>query len=133
MEPIINPLWFYLISIVDNLQIVVGIILILILILSGIALVIVSFIMFFEYGESYLNEQEKQTYFKYLKIMLKIIIPCITITIFTPNSDTIYKMIIADSVTPHNIEVVGDAVEGGIDYIFEKINSLTLDEVEKDE
>lgn len=129
MEPIINPLWFYLISIVDNLQIVVGII----LILSGIALAIVSFIMFFEYGESYLNEQEKQTYFKYLKIMLKIIIPCITITIFTPNSDTIYKMIIADNVTPHNIEVVGDTIEGGIDYIFEKINSLTLDEVEKDE
>lgn len=129
MEPIINPLWFYLIGVVDNLQIVVGII----LILSCIALAIVSFIMFFEYLESYLEEREKQTYFKYLKTALKVIIPCIIITILTPSSDTIYKMIIADNITPHNIEVVGDAVEGGIDYIFEKINSLTLDEVEKDE
>ena len=129
MEPIINPLWFYLIDVVDNLQIVVGII----LILSCIALAIVSLIMFFEYSELYLEEQEKQAYFKYLKITLKVIIPCIIITSFTPSSDTIYKMIIADNITPHNIEVVGDAVEGGIDYIFEKINSLTLDEVEKDE
>lgn len=129
MEPIINPLWFYLIGVVDNLQIVVGII----LILSCIALAIVSLIMFFEYSELYLEEQEKQAYFKYLKITLKVIIPCIIITSFTPSSDTIYKMIIADNITPHNIEVVGDAVEGGIDYIFEKINSLTLDEVEKDE
>ena len=129
MEPIINPLWFYLIDVVDSLQTVVGII----LILSCIALAIVSLIMFFEYSELYLEEQEKQAYFKYLKTILKVIIPCIIITSFTPSSDTIYKMIIADNITPHNIEVVGDAVEGGIDYIFEKINSLTLDEVEKDE
>lgn len=129
MEPIINPLWFYLIDIVDNLQIVVDII----LILSCIALAIVSLIMFFEYSELYLEEREKQTYFKYLKTALKVIIPCIIITILTPSSDTIYKMIIADNITPHNIEVVGDTIEGGIDYIFEKINSLTLDEVEKDE
>lgn len=129
MEPIINPLWFYLIGVVDNLQIVVGII----LILSCIALAIVSFIMFFEYSESYLEEREKQTYFKYLKTALKVIIPCVIITIFTPSSATIYKMIIADNITPHNIEVVGDTIEGGIDYIFDKINSLTLDEVEKDE
>lgn len=129
MEPIINPLWFYLIDVVDNLQTVVGII----LMLSCIALAIVSLIMFFEYSELYLEEREKQTYFKYLKTALKVIIPCIIITSLTPSSDTIYKMIIADNITPHNIEVVGDAVEGGIDYIFEKINSLTLDEVEKDE
>ena len=129
MEPIINPLWFYLIDVVDNLQIVVGII----LMLSCIAFAIVSLIMFFEYSELYLEEREKQTYFKYLKTALKVIIPCIIITILTPSSDTIYKMIIADNITPHNIEVVGDTIEGGIDYIFEKINSLTLDEVEKDE
>lgn len=129
MEPIINPLWFYLISVVDNLQTVVGII----LILSCIALAIVSILMFFESAELYLEEPEKQAYFKYLKTTLKVIIPCIILTILTPSSDTIYKMIIADNITPHNIEAVGDTIEGGIDYIFEKINSLTLDEVEKDE
>ena len=129
MEPIINPLWFYLIDVVDNLQIVFSSI----LILSCIVLVIICFIMFFEYGESYIDEKEKQIYFKCLKTLLKVIIPCVIITTFTPSSDTIYKMIIADNVTPHNIEVVGDTIEGGIDYIFEKINSLTLDEVEKDE
>ena len=129
MEPIINPLWFYLIDVVDKINSICMII----LIFACIALAIVSFIMFFEYSELYLEEQEKQTYFKYLKTALKVIIPCIILTILTPSSDTIYKMIIADNITPHNIEVVGDTIEGGIDYIFEKINSLTLDEVEKDE
>ena len=126
MEPIINPLWFYLIDVVDNLQIVSEII----LTLSCIVLLLLSAVMFFEAASSELEEQEKQAYFKYLKTMLKVIIPCIIITTFTPSSDAIYKMIIADNVTPHNIEIVGDTIEGSIDYIFEKINSLTLDEME---
>lgn len=129
MKPIINPLWFYLIDVVSEIDLICMII----LIIACIALAIISLLMFFESAESYLVEPEKQAYFKYLKTTLKVIIPCIILTILTPSSDTIYKMIIADNITPHNIEVVGDTIEGGIDYIFEKINSLTLDEVEKDE
>lgn len=126
MEPIINPLWFYLIDVVDKINLICMII----LIIACIALAIVSLIMFFESAESYSDEREKQAYFKYLKITLKVIIPCLLLTILTPCSTTLYKMIIADNITPHNIEVVGDTIEGGIDYIFEKINSLTLDEME---
>lgn len=129
MEPIINPLWFYLIDVVDGVKVTSTFM----LIVSIIALAIDSFISLFSWSEDNLEEKEKQSYFRYLKLMLKVIIPCVIITIFTPGSDTIYKMIVADNITPHNIEVVGDTIEGGIDYIFEKINSLTLDEVEKDE
>lgn len=129
MEPIINPLWFYLIDVVDGVKFTCAFM----LIVSFIALAIISFVFLFLWSEDNLEEKEKQSYFRYLKLVLKVIIPFAIITIFTPCSDTIYKMIIADNVTPHNIEVVGDTIEGGIDYIFEKINSLTLDEVEKDE
>ena len=129
MEPIINPLWFYLIDIVDGVKSTCTFM----LIVSFTVLAIISFVFLFSWSEDNLEEKEKQSYFRYLKLVLKVIIPCVIITIFTPCSDTIYKMIIADNVTPHNIEVVGDTIEGGIDYIFEKINSLTLDEVEKDE
>lgn len=124
MEPIINPLWFYLIDVVDGVKFTCAFM----LIVSFIALAIVSFVFLFSWSEDNLKEKEKQSYFRYLKLVLKVIIPCVIITIFTPSSDTIYKMIIADNVTPHNIEVVGDTIEGGIDYIFEKINSLTLEE-----
>ena len=129
MEPIINPLWFYLIDVVDNINLICMII----LIIALIALCVIAICAVSDIVSDIIREDEKQAYFKYIKISLKVIIPCIIITSFTPSSDTIYKMIIADNITPHNIEVVGDAVEGGIDYIFEKINSLTLDEVEKDE
>ena len=129
MEPIINPLWFYLIDVVDKINLICIIMLVIALIvLSAISICVVS-----DMVGDIIEEDEKQAYFKYIKISLKVIIPCIIITSFTPSSDTIYKMIIADNITPHNIEVVGDTIEGGIDYIFEKINSLTLDEVEKDE
>ena len=129
MEPIINPLWFYLIDIVDGVKLTCEFM----LTVSFIALALASCAFLFFWLEDNLEEKEKQAYFKYLKTTLKVIIPCIILTILTPSSDTIYKMIIADNITPHNIEVVGDTIEGGIDYIFEKINSLTLDEVEKDE
>lgn len=131
MELIINPLWFYLIDIdiVDNINLICMIILIIAIIaLCAIAICAVSVIV-----SDIIGEDEKQAYFKYIKISLKVIIPCIILTILTLSSGTIYKMIIADNITPHNIEVVGDTIEGGIDYIFEKINLLTLDEVEKDE
>lgn len=123
MEPIINPLWFYLIDIVDGVKSTCTFM----LIVSFTALAIVSFVFLFSWSEDNLEEKEKQSYFRYLKLVLKVIIPCVIITIFTPCSDTIYKMIIADNVTSHNIEAVGDTIEGSIDYIFEKINSLSLD------
>ena len=128
MEPIINPLWFYLIDIVDGVKSTCTFM----LIVSFTVLAIISFVFLFSWSEDNLEEKEKQSYFRYLKLMLKVVIPCVIITIFTPCSDTIYKMIIADNVTPHNIEVVGDTIEGGIDYIFEKINSLTLEEEVKE-
>ncbi len=124
MEPIINPWLFYLIDIVDNINLICIIMLVIALIASG----LISICLFDVVAGGIIEEDEKQTYFKYLKISLKVIIPCIIITILTPSSDTIYKMIIADNITPHNIEIVGDTVESSIDYIFEKINSLTLEE-----
>lgn len=128
MEPIINPWLFYLISVVDNMLVFLTII----TVLSGTA--VFAFIV--AYGICSVDnyyEECKPIHIKFLKTSLKIFIPTLILSMLIPNSTTIYKMIVADNVTPHNIEVVGDTIEGGIDYIFEKINSLTLDEVEKDE
>ena len=122
MEPIINPLWFYLISVVDNMLVFLAII----TVLSGMAVLI--FIV--AYGLCSVDnyyEEYKPIYSKFLKTSLKIFISALILSMLIPNSTTIYKMIVADNVTPHNIEVVGDTIEGSIDYIFEKINSLSLD------
>lgn len=127
MEPIINPLWFYLIDVVDNLSMVS----IILLIISILAFAIISFCAVASFIDDTLEEKEKQICLKYLKMTLKVIIPCATIALFTPNSTTIYKMIIADNITPHNIEVVGNTIEDSIDYIFEKINSLSLENDKK--
>lgn len=128
MEPIINPWLFYLINVVDR----VGVVSTILLIISIVAFAIIGFTTLWALSDNSLEKHEKQVCFNYLKTALKVIIPCATILIFTPSSDTIYKMIIADNVTPHNIEIVGDTVESGIDYIFEKISSLTLEEEVKE-
>lgn len=129
MNPIISPVWFYLIDIVDGINLVSSIILLISVILFGAIFICVLG----DTLDNNLSENEKSIYVRHFKSILKVIIPCIIIMIFTPNSTTIYKMIVANNVTPHNIEVVGDTIEGGIDYIFEKINGLTLDEIESEE
>ena len=128
MKPIINPWLFYLIDVADNINLICIIMLVIALIASG----LISICLFDAVAGGIIGEDKKQAYFKRLKTSLKVIIPCIIITILTPSSDTIYKMIIADNITPHNIEIVGDTVESSIDYIFEKINSLTLEEEVKE-
>lgn len=126
MEPIINPWLFYLIDVVDNMLVF----LLLITSLSGTA----ALVFIVAYGVCSVDnyyEEYKPIHSKFLKTSLKIFIPALILLMLIPNSTTIYKIIVADNVTPHNIEVVGDTIEGGIDYIFEKINSLSLEETEK--
>ena len=127
MEPIINPWLFYLIDVVDNMLVF----LITITGLSGTAVLVFTV----AYGVCSVDnyyEEYKPIHSKFLKKSLKIFIPTLILLMLIPNSTTIYKMIIADNITPHIIEIVGDTVESSIDYIFEKINSLTLEEEVKE-
>ena len=127
MEPIINPLWFYLINITDNLSII----LMVIWIFFAIALSLLSLVMGYEYAEGCISETEKRTCKKYFKFILKIFIPCTVILTFIPSSDTIYKMIIAKNLTLYNIEVAGDTLKDGVNYIFDKIENVTLKEIDE--
>lgn len=42
-----------------------------------------------------------------------------------PSKDTMYKMLIAKQVTPHNLQVTGDTVDKALDKIAEKIIKVT--------
>lgn len=124
MEPIINPLWFYLIDVAGGLNTMSGSI-----VVFGTGICIIYFIsILFKASYDNIEESDKMQYSKNFKTIFKIIIPCVILTILAPSSDTIYKMIIANNITPHNIEIVGDTVESSIDYIFEKINTIYISE-----
>ena len=128
-EPIISPWVFYLINLFNNVLWLFGLVAILSIITCA-GYIVVGLCI---YDAAYKEEKEEFAkkairIFKY--IFATLIVSCV-ITIFVPSSDTIYKMLVASQVTPHNIEVMGDTVENSIDYIFEKIQSL--DDTEESE
>lgn len=105
MNPIINPLWFYLFEILESLDIFL-----MIIITFG------SIILFF-----HIIDRGMTSFFK--KGVVLIIISTFLL-ILTPTKDTCYKMLIAGMITPNNVELVGDTAENMVDYIIDSVDKL---------
>ena len=117
---IINPLWFYLINISSNLQMVCTII-------ASLALIVI-FISIFMYPIL----EDMGTDFKKWRTRLVIIgIVCAFIGILVPSKETCYQMMVASLVTKENIKMSAEAGEEAVDYIVDSIDKL-LDEQEED-
>ena len=78
MGSTINPVWFYLINVIDNLSLLATII----LLFSCGTTILISFVIFLAWISEDLEEQDISKYLKYLKIASKIIIPCVIIVFF---------------------------------------------------
>lgn len=123
MAPIINPLWFYLIGISENIActfwIVGGL-----LITAGVIIGIVLLCEGWDMNEDIVK--------KLLKVFKKAIIIgglLVTVGNLIPSKDTCYKMMTAALVTPNNITAVGEAATDVVDYIVDSVDQL----LEKDE
>ena len=117
---IINPLWFYLINVSSNLQIVCGVIACFALII-----ILISILM-------YPMLEDMGAKFKGLRTKLVIIgIVCTFIGILAPSKETCYQMMVASLVTKENIKITAEAGKEAIDYIVDSIDKL-LDEQEED-
>ena len=117
MNPVINPVWFYLISVGENLRpfcwAVGGIVLIVLFIVGMICLM-----------EGVVD--------KFTKVALKPAIISIIVMFFAcllPSEKACYQMIATTVVTPNNIEIVGETATDIVDYIIESVDTL----IEKEE
>lgn len=125
MNPVINPLWFYLIGVSTGAQTLFGIVGGTIVIAAGIAL-IVSAIEYYDY--------KCESILKIVKISKKYLIIGIIIGFFAiliPSKETCYQMVATTVVTPNNIEIVGETATDIVDYIIESVDKL-LEEEEED-
>jgi hypothetical protein len=113
MSPIVSPWWFYLFDIVENLDLVCG----LIFGIWGICWGAYAL-------DSLAFKKEKP---KLIKTTIAIVTIFSLITIFTPSKKTCYQMVAATLVTPDNISVVGETTKNAIDYIVESVDKV-LDE-----
>lgn len=118
MNPIINPLFFYFISVTDVLRFL--------LLIGGFGVaaivVFIGFICCVDYDAGDI--------IKFLKKPLIIGLIVGTIGIFVPSENTCYKMLAASLITPDNIEVVKDGTQELVDYIIDVADQITDDDDE---
>ena len=108
MEPIINPLFFYLIHLADNLRTTAGI-----LIFIGLAIIIFSTTLW-----GMMDGFIKCTH-TLIKTFIIVICVSIVIVIFIPSQETCYQMFVASLATPDNLNWVVDTGKSIADYIVE--------------
>lgn len=107
MEPIINPLFFYLIHLADNLRATAGI-----LIFIGLAII---------FATTLWGIMDGFTKCTHILIKTFIIVVCVSIVIviFIPSQETCYQMFVASLATPDNLNWVVDTGKSIADYIVE--------------
>lgn len=119
MKPIISPWLIYFASRADNLTTLFGVI-------AGIcgSIAVSAFLA----GLTGYNEP-----FKFRKTINKSIIGCVVmtiITIMTPNTETVYTMIVANELTSDNVQAIGKTGKDVIDYITDQIDKVVNDKEE---
>lgn len=118
MNPIINPLWFYLIDTITSLKFVFLAMGIFIWVVLGV--ISISYLLW-----------DLDDFIDFWKDNRTKIIPTIVIaTILTivscliPGIETAYKMLVASFITPDNIAAVGETASSVVDYIIESVDKL---------
>lgn len=128
-NPIINPLWIYLIHVLSNL----GNLAIAIAVVSGAVLLIGCIFYFIWKGDSYSPTYEddikaNKLYQRILKRVAIIFAVASLLIVVIPSEKIMYTVLVSNYVTQENIELTGDAIENMVDYIFEKVDELGEDE-----
>lgn len=121
MNPIINPLFFYFISVTGVLR---GLFMIGGFVIAG-CICFAGFIMCVDY--------DIEDIFKVFKKPVIIALIIGTIGVFIPSENTCYKMLAASLITPDNIEIVKDGTQDLVDYIIDVADQITGDDDDKDD
>lgn len=126
MNPIINPIWFYICSVVDAFKqgfAAVGIIFVCTTIVLGIFGPLVI-------DDMHLFGKEPVDWFfhKWIKRGVPISIIALLIATAIPSEKVCYQMLVASMVTEDNIEYVGDKATDLIDYIIDKVDTAFNEE-----
>lgn len=120
MNSIISPWVFYLIGMADTIQILA--------LFASIIFVAISGFLWFDWLQALARYGEKdEDVLAGRKVVVKmsiVAIVSIAILIFTPSSNTCYKMLAADMFTQDNINNATEYVTDVIDYAVDKVKEL---------
>ncbi len=116
MNPIISPVWFYLIHVAN----MVHVLSLFVLVISIVGLLV---LLAGEVGFYPDEEENRRITKKYVKTCITAIIMCSLILTLVPNARTIYMMLAASVVTPDNIVDGEEHIVNLITNIVNAINS----------
>ena len=123
MNYLIDPMVFYVISVLSNLSFVFGMLLFLILA----ALLMFSTILMLYLINDFSEESVEKIFSKIKKIKKKSVIFTITtislLSIFIPSEETMTKMLVASQLNEQNYTMAKEEIIELIDYISEKIDN----------
>ena len=117
---IINPVWFYWLSVCNSLKSVVLAVAVLTAIVSGVFFVRAC-------CEADYSDWQDEDVKKLLKSCRKYIIVALALFVmfaFVPSKDALIEMQVARFATYENAEWTVDAIKSAVDYIVEAIKSL---------
>lgn len=126
-EPIVNPIWFYYLQLVEKVNFIctVAIVVLGIIIISGVIVHIATYLD--EYDISFTDEEitSLPTRIKsFIKIPMIFFIIALIIGAVIPTKETLVSMKIAEYATYENVDIATEKIKDVTDYIFEKIDEL---------
>lgn len=127
-KPIISPIFFYLLQLFESIHIAI-----VVSFVVAIVFIVVAGTTIF--CTSYCDGDHDFSKFKaeypliaaWFKRAINIFFVSTFLMIFFPTKQTIITMVVTKNVTEQNIETAENIVKSGVDYMFEKINSLKDD------
>lgn len=115
MNQIINPWIFYLIDILENINICLDLVL-----TALVFITVIRFIINFDFKDDPIYKKKNKRY---------IIAMCIILatTAIIPSEKAMYTMLVSNYVTNDNIEKASDVIKDSVDYIFDKLEDKQND------
>lgn len=126
MNYLINPIWLYLISLVDDINGVV--------IVAMVITVIAAFVVVIWTDDTSVFESPQEEIIalkKKIKKFAVLFVIELLILIFIPSKSDMEKMLIASYATEDNITAATNYGKDLVDYIFDKVNGADKEEEKK--
>lgn len=121
MKPIISPWTIYFASRVDSLKILAECILVCCIIAICIAFI-----------EGDIDYGSVLTHRSFMKKCVIISIISAVVLVITPSTETVYTMVVANEITPDNIQAFGKTGKNVVDYITDQIDKIINKDDEKE-
>lgn len=115
MNPIIDPMWFYWLSVCDAAKWTC-------VIIAGI-MAFASIVIFPIWHDELFGEEEHKLFKKTLTIVITSTILVTALAVFIPSKQTMIEMQIAKLATYDNAQWTVDSIKGIVDYVIEAVKN----------